>query len=261
MDAAGNERRVVAVSGGSAGIGRAVAEAFAARGCAVAIGARRAEPVRRTVEALRAAGAATFGGVLDVTDPASIDAFYAGVEASLGPAGCVVNCAAHARPGSLCEQPPDEIRGEIETGLIGALLFSRRGIAAMLEHRLRGDVVFVSSTSASRPWPFLTAYAASKAGVEQAARSLSLELEGHGIRALAVRVGDTVGTEWAARWEPAELATTALWQGFGLLRHGGLLRPAQVAEAVVTGVSAPRGVQLDFVSVQPEAPVEDPSAG
>jgi len=193
---------------------------------------------------------------LDVTREDSVDAFYAAVEARLGPVDLAVSCAAHARPGALYERSAEAIRSEIETGLVGALLFARRGIQRMLARGLRGQVVFMSSTAAEVPWPRLGAYAASKAGLEQAARTLSLELEGSGIRCQVVRVGNTIGTAWADDWAPEEMAAVAEWSRLGLLRHGGMLEPAQVARAVLAAVSAPPGVALDHVSVHPEAPVE-----
>ena len=140
-----------------------------------------------------------------------------------------------------------------------------RGSPSPLDERTIGagsgqDVVFVSSASAELPWPLHAAYAGSKAGVEQAARSLALELEGTGVRATVIRVGNTAGTAFAADWQPAELQALAEWQRLGILRHGGLLSPEQVAEAIVWTVGMPRSVQLDLVSVQPEAPVVERAA-
>ncbi len=249
-------QRVAVVSGGSSGIGRAIAEAFGAQGWAVAVGSRREARVREAVSAVRDAGGKAFGAALDVCDADSIDDFYAASEASLGPADLIVGCAAHARPGRLDEKSPEQIRGEIETGLIGALLFARRGLRALRTTGRPGDVVFISSASADTPWPMLTAYAASKAGIEQAARSLALELDGTGIRSLVVRVGNTVGTEWAVDWGVDASPHFQTWQRLGLLRHGGFLQPSQVAEAVVAAVKTARDVHLDFVSVQPGVPVD-----
>jgi len=248
--------RVAAVSGGSSGIGRAIAEAFGGRGWKVAIGARGLERAREAARAVVGAGGGCHAEQLDVTDAVSIDAFYAAVERELGVVDLVVSCAAHARPGRMHERPAEAIRSEIETGLVGALLFVRRGIQRMLDCGVRGEIVFVSSSAAAVPWPLLTAYAASKAGLEQAARSLALELEGTGIRCQVVRPGNTLDTGWASDWSSQELAAVADWARSGLLRHTGMLQPAEVAGAVLAAVSVPRGVQLDHVSVSPEAPVE-----
>ncbi len=246
--------RVAALSGGSSGIGRAIVEAFRAEGWKVAFGARREERVAETVDALGGSSAELFGGKLDVTDAASIDAFYDAAAHAVGHIDLVVNCAAHARPGAFYELSPDEIRSEIDSGLTGALLFSRRAVIDMLARKSRGDVIFISSTTAGVPWPFHSPYAASKAGLEQAARSISLELEGTGIRSTVVRVGNTVGTGWAGDWDADSMAVGAKWQQLGLIRHHGFMQPENVAHAVVAAASTPPGFQLDHVSVHPEAP-------
>lgn len=255
------EPRVAVLSGGSSGIGRAIASAFCARGWKVALGARREDRVREAVATLCDGGGAAFGAALDVTDASSIDAFYDAAREALGPIDLVVSCAAHARPGPFWELPPEEIRAEIDTGLIGALLFARRGVRDMIAARRRGDVVFISSTTAAVPWPFHSPYAASKAGLEQASRSIALELEGTGIRSLVVRVGNTVGTGWANDWQAQELGVTQRWQRLGLIRHAGFMQPAHVAEAVIVAVTAPTGVQLEHVTVHPEAPMSEPEDG
>lgn len=251
------QRRVAAISGGSSGIGLATAQTFGRLGWAVAIGARGADRLAASAADLRAEGSEVFAHPIDVVDADSVDAFYAAAETAIGPIDLIVNGAAHARPGRLHERAPATIRSEIETGLIGALLFTRRAIAGMIARKLAGDLVFLSSTSAVSAWPYLAAYAASKAGIEQAARSLSLELEGTGVRSVIVRVGNTQGTDWTAAWTDEELGFAGAWQRFGLLRHAGLLLPERVARAIVTAVQAPRGVQFDVVSVQPEAPVDE----
>jgi len=88
--------------------------------------------VNETLAALGGTSDGLFGARLDVTDPASIDAFYDGATAALGVVDVVVNCAAHARPGEVRELSAEEIRSEIDSGLTGALLFSRRGLIDML---------------------------------------------------------------------------------------------------------------------------------
>jgi len=248
--------RIAAVSGGSSGIGRAVAEAFGALSWKVALGARGEARLAPAAAAVTERGGTGLGLRLDVADADSIASFYDEAESRLGPVDVVVNCAAHARPGALHELPAEEVRAEVQSALLGSLLFAREGIRRLRERGDPGDVVFVSSSSAAVPWPLHAAYAGSKAGIEQAARSLALELEGTGVRATVVRPGNTMGTGWVADWGPAELASVTQWQRHGLLRHGGLLAPDQIAQTVAWVVGLPRSVQIDHVSVHPEAPVD-----
>jgi len=240
------------VTGGTAGIGLATARAFGALGWRVAIGARRAERLEGAVAEIAQAGGHGFGHVLDVTDPDSIDAFVSAAEKALGPLDVLVNNAASAHPGRLHELSVEAIRGAVESSLLGALFTTRRVLQGMLTHGEGGDLVFISSRAAALPWPRNAHYGAAKAGVENAAAALRAELEGTGIRATVVRVGDTV-TEFGASWTPAELAEVGYWHGLGLVK-GAVLQPADVAAAVVSAVTAPRGVSLETLVVNPQLP-------
>jgi NADP-dependent 3-hydroxy acid dehydrogenase YdfG len=250
--------RTVIVTGATAGIGRATAEAFGALGWRVAIGARREDRLDDAAAAVALAGGRGFGHVLDVTDPASVDAFVSAAEKALGPIDVLVNNAASSRPGPLHELSVEHIRETLESGLLGSLLMSRRVLSSMLPARRAGDLVFISSRAAVLPWPRQVPYAAAKAGIEAAAAALRAELAGTGIRALIVRVGDTV-TEFASGWSPEQLAEVAYWSKLGLIA-GSWLQPAQVAAAVVAAVTAPRGVQLETVVVNPEHPLAEAEA-
>jgi NADP-dependent 3-hydroxy acid dehydrogenase YdfG len=190
--------------------------------------------------------------VLDVTDPDSIDTFVSAAEKALGPVHVLVNNAGSAHPGKLHELSVHDIRAAVESSLLGSLFMTRRVLQGMLAHGEGGDVVFISSRAAALAWPRNAPYGAAKAGVENAAAALRVELEGTGIRSTVVRVGDTL-TEFGSSWTPAELAEVGYWHGLGLVR-GAVLAPANVAAAVVAAVSAPRSVGLETVVVNPQLP-------
>lgn len=247
------------VTGATTGIGLAIAEAFGALGWRVAIGARRENRLDGAVAAVARAGGRGFGHVLDVTDAVSVDAFVTAAEKALGPIDVLVNNAASSEPGPLHELSPEQIRATLESGLLGSLLMSRRVLASVLPARRGGDIVFISSRAAVVPWPRQVPYAAAKAGVEAAAAALRVELAGTGIRSLVVRVGDTLATEFTSSWGPEQFAHVVHWAKLGLM-VGGLLQPPQVAAAVVASVTAPRGVQLETIVVNPEPPLAAPEA-
>jgi NADP-dependent 3-hydroxy acid dehydrogenase YdfG len=247
-------RRVALVSGASSGIGRATAAALGGQGWAVAIGARRRDLLEEAAGEVADAGGEPFAHHLDVTDPASVDEFFAAAEDALGPVEVLVNNAGMAVPGALHRATDDDLRREVETNLLGPMYLSRRALASMIDRGSRGDLVFISSDATRNARPRMAVYSATKAGVELLARSLAMELEGTLIRSTIVRVGPTI-SEFGFGWDLDMVEELmAFWPRYGLQRHAGYLQPADVARAVVYAVTAPEGVHLDTIEVQPEAP-------
>lgn len=252
-----NEDRVVAVTGAGTGIGQAIATRFGGLGWQVVIGGRRADKLAETVARVEGAGGRCLAHQLDVTDGDSVESFFDAAERRFGTVTAVVNNAATARYGPLDDFSPAEITAEVATKLTGALLMARRGIQAMRREDTGGDILFMASLAAATPWPFHLPYAAANAGVEQAARTLRLELEGTGIRITTLRCGETVGTDFATRELENGRAFEANEQWFRmyLLRHTGFMVPDDVADAAVTAVTLPAGHQYGFIEVTPTAPV------
>jgi NADP-dependent 3-hydroxy acid dehydrogenase YdfG len=242
------------VTGASSGIGAATAIALGVRGWNVAIGARRVDRLAETAAAVEAAGGKAFAHPLDVCDEGSIETFFAASEDAFGVAGALVANAGMSTPGAIHTVSADAIRTEIETNLLGVILTARRAVGALLAEKAPGSVVFLSSDAVREARPRMSTYAATKAGVELFARSLAMELEGSGIRSMIVRIGPTI-TEFGVGWDMDEIVKLMpYWQSFGMQRHDGYLSAEQVAEAIVTAVSAPRGVHLDVIEIRPEAP-------
>jgi NAD(P)-dependent dehydrogenase (short-subunit alcohol dehydrogenase family) len=249
--------RVAVISGAGTGIGQAIASKFGALGWRVAVGGRRVELLAETASLVEEAGGRCLTNALDVTDPESVERFFAAAEAEFGTVTVVINNAATARYGPLDDFAPAEIEAEIATKLVGSLYMARRAIQSLRREQRGGDILFVTSSAAVQPWPFHLPYAAANAGVEHAARTLRLELEGTGIRVTMLRCGETIGTDFATR----ELASGRLfdvseyWFRRGLLRHAGAMTPDMVADAVAAAVTLPPGYQYETVAVIPTAPV------
>jgi len=251
------EVRTAIVTGASSGIGRAIACAFGAESWKVAVGARREDRLGEVAAEIETAGGEPFAHPLDVTDPRSIEDFFTAAEDALGPVNTLVNNAGTSTPGRFHTIDDDALRREVDTNLLGPMLASRRAIRSMLARSSAGDLVFISSDATRHARPRMAAYSATKAGVELLARSLGMELEGTGIRSTIVRVGPTL-SEFGANWPVDELEELMqYWPRYGLQRHGGVLAPEDVARAVVTAVTAPAGVHVDTIEVQPEAPGPD----
>jgi NADP-dependent 3-hydroxy acid dehydrogenase YdfG len=257
LPAVNEQQRIALVTGASTGIGRAIAVELSRLGWPVAIGARRRDRLEETADEVRAAGGTPFVHELDVCDAGSIDTMFAACEAELGVVDVVVNNAGLSHPGWLQELSTDEITREVTTNLIGPMLVSRRAVGALRTAQRSGDLVFITSDAVRYARPRQGVYAGTKAGLEQFARSLSMELEGTGIRATTVRVGPCI-TEFGAAWDmDTIMELTAYWQRYGLQRHFGLLDASDVARAVATVVTARPGIMYDTLEVQPECPVGD----
>jgi NADP-dependent 3-hydroxy acid dehydrogenase YdfG len=249
------DRRPAVVSGASSGIGAVTALTLAAAGFPVALGARRVDKCAEIVDQIRAAGGEAVAHPLDVTDQASVEAFAKVVHRDLGDVEVLVSNAGHVSPGTIHEVSTERFGAEIDLNLLGAHRLVRAFVPGMVE-RQRGDVLFVSSDVAVRARPFMSSYAAGKWGLEGMAHAMQMELEGCGIRVSIVRPGPTwseMGTDWDAE-AGADVLTA--WIKFGHARHSHFLKPAALANAIETVLSAPRGVHLNLVEVNPEAPLE-----
>ncbi len=250
------DRRPAVVTGASSGIGAATAVALAAAGFPVALGARRTDLCEQVADAIREHGGEALVAPLDVTDRDSVDVFVAGVTAELGEIEVLVSNAGLVAPGVIHETDTERFANEVDVNLLGAHRLVRAVVPGMVE-RKRGDVLFVSSDVAVRARPFMSAYAAGKWGLEGMAHALQMELEGTGVRASIVRPGPT-WSEMGTTWDDQDAADVLNhWVRFGLARHPHFLKPQAIADAIVTVVSAPRGVHLNLVEVTPEAPIEE----
>jgi NADP-dependent 3-hydroxy acid dehydrogenase YdfG len=250
------DRRPAVVAGASSGIGAETAKALAAAGFPVALGARRVERCEELAAAIRADGGEAIAVALDVTDDASVSDLAAKVTAELGEIEVVVSNAALIAPGALIETGTDRLAQEFDVNVLGPHRLIRAFLPGMVQ-RQRGDMVFISSDTAVRPRPFMGGYSATKSGVEGLVGSLQMELEGTGVRASLVRPGPT-WSEMGMDWDPDAAAKVLNeWVKWGHARHPHFLKATAIANAVTTVVSAPRGVHISPVDVNPEAPVED----
>lgn len=248
------ERRPAVVTGASSGIGAATALALAAVGHPVALGARRTDRLEELATTIRQGGGEAVVAPLDLTEPDSVEAFAAAVQAGLGDVETVVSNAGAVAPGTVHEVSSERFARELDLAVLGAHRLVRAFVPGMVARR-RGDLVVVSSDVAVRARPHMGAYAAGKWGLEGMAHALQMELEGTGVRCSIVRPGPT-WSEMGADWD-AELGAFVLeqWVRFGLARHPHFLKPQALADAIAYVVQAPRGVHVSLIEVNPEAPV------
>jgi NAD(P)-dependent dehydrogenase (short-subunit alcohol dehydrogenase family) len=249
------ERRPAVVTGASSGIGEAVARALASAGHPVVLAARGVERCQQIADEIAGAGGEAVGLRLDVGDPASIKDFAAAADAALGPVEVLIANAGHTRIGGAMETTAADFAEQVQVNLLGAHQLATLIGAGMVERR-RGDIVFVSTDAVPVPRPGIAAYVTAKFGLEGLARVVQMELEGTGVRASVVRPGPTM-TGMGDAWDADEFAGLIdQWVTWGVARHDGFMRPAQVAQAVVNVVSMPRGSHVTLLQIEPEAPIK-----
>lgn len=169
--------RVVLVTGGNRGIGRAIAERFVAEGYRVAVTARSGEGPEGTLT-VRA----------DVTDAAALDVAFTEVEATLGPVEIVVANAGITKDTLLLRMTEDDFDSVIATNLGGTFRVVKRASKGMLRARW-GRVILISSVVGLYGSAGQINYAASKSALVGFARSLTRELGARGITANVVAPG------------------------------------------------------------------------
>ncbi len=211
--------KVILVSGGGAGIGRAIAEAFGARGAAVVVA--EIDPARcsETREALAAAGVDALVSETDVCDRTQVEALTAQVRERFGGLDVLVNNVGDflgvIKPFEYCDD--DEIDRLYASNLKSMFLLSRAAIPLLRARAPGGSIINISSIEAFRGIPMATAYSAFKHAITGFTRSLSLELGPEGIRVNAiapettetaqVRPSQLIAAEHQAhtrRWIPLE---------------------------------------------------------
>ncbi len=163
--------RVVVITGAAGGIGRALAQAFAARGDKVALLDLDAGALEGL--ALRLGGLAL---VCDVTDPAACEAAIAEVERRWGGVDVLVNNAGISHRSRFADTSPEVLRRVMEVNFFGSVNCTRAALPAL--RRRRGVVVAISSVAGFAPLVGRTAYAASKHALHGFFDSLRTELRG-----------------------------------------------------------------------------------
>jgi NAD(P)-dependent dehydrogenase (short-subunit alcohol dehydrogenase family) len=184
---------VAVVTGGGAGIGRGIAEGFAAFGARVAVWERDGDSCSAAADATGGLGVVT-----DVREPDQVDAAVERTRAELGPVAILVNNAGGTFASALLDTTPKGWDALLRANLGHVLLCTQRVARAMVEQGTGGSIINVTSIEGTRAAPGYAAYAAAKAGVINLTKTAALELAPHGIRVNAL-APDLTLTEGLAR--------------------------------------------------------------
>jgi len=180
------EKRIALVTGGAQGIGYASAEALQEDGHTVILADVNADGVFEAAEKL---GNGCVGMAVDMGDPDAISAMFDAIEADHGPVSVLVNNAGVAMPGDFLTYSLEDFQTVIGINLTGAFLATQRAAKSMVEQKIEGAIVNMSSINAQVAIPAIPAYCASKGGLMQITKVAALALAPHNIRVNAVGPG------------------------------------------------------------------------
>jgi NAD(P)-dependent dehydrogenase (short-subunit alcohol dehydrogenase family) len=201
--------RVVAITGGARGIGKATAEALVRRGARVAIGDLDLTLAEGTATGL---GGGSVAMALDVSDRGSFEAFLDEAERQLGPVDVVINNAGIMPTTPFVEESEDSFRRQIEINLIGVIHGTQLAMARMMP-RDTGHIVNIASQAGKTGIPGIATYSATKHAVVGLSESVRGELRGRKVEISCV-MPTVVNTELTAgvgqKWvKPVEAADVA----------------------------------------------------
>jgi len=226
------EGRVALVTGGSRGIGRAIALELAAEGAAVGVNYRKgADEAAEVVSSIEQAGgrAVAFQGSLG--DLAEVDALAAAATQELGPIDLLVaNAGIASRGHTVVDTEWSELERVLGTNTLGNFRLVQRLVPAMRK-RPRGDVIVISSSEVAHMRANGAPYNMSKAAVEALALTLAKEEIAHGIHVNIVAPG-LVATDMGDRLVRAQLGVETAAELDAALPLGHVCRPADVAHVV-----------------------------
>ncbi len=236
--------RVVAITGGARGIGKATATALVRGGCRVAIGDLDLALAEATAAGL---GGGTIALPLDVTDRGSFESFLAETERQLGPVDAVINNAGIMPVTPFVEETEDSIRRQVEINLHGVITGTQLAVER-LRPRGNGWIVNIASQAGKAGIPGIATYSATKHGVVGLSEAVRAELRGSGVEVVCVmptvvntELTSGVGQKWIKPVEPEDVADaiveameTGRFDAFVPRANGGLYRFMQLL---------PRGVR------------------
>lgn len=253
----GLKNKVALITGGSRGIGRMTALRLAEEGCAVAICARHADGLERTLVELRAFGANVHGVVADVTAPGEVERFVDEGAAALGGVDFLVANVGGSAGGELMDSTPEDWVRTFDLNLFHAVRALRAAVPHM-RARGGGSAVVISSISGWKPAP-RTQHGSAKAAEIFLSSGLAWELGKDRIRVNTVSPGSTLFP--GGGWERTKTQDPQRFAAFEQREFpwGRLGTPEEIAD-VVTFVLSPRASWINGANIPVDGAQGRPSA-
>jgi len=231
--------KLAVVTGGTRGIGRAIAERLLGEGAAVAICGRSGQSVEAALGALRPLGR-VFGMAADVTDANQVGALFEAVDAEFGGLDILVNNAGQGVFGKVADMTPDEWRRNIDLNLNGPFYCSREALARF-RRRGGGFIVNISSLAGKNAFSGGAGYNASKFGLNGFSEAMMLDHRYDNVRVASIMPG-SVDTEFAGG--PFHRGGDTSW----------MIASEDVAEAVAMVLRMPARTMVSRIEMRPAQP-------
>jgi short-subunit dehydrogenase len=260
----------VLITGGSSGIGLALAHTFLAKGAKIIITGRRPDALAKAAEQLQRTGSPVWSVAADIATPDGRTVTIRRAVNLLGGLDILVNNAGGVRAGRLELTPEAELQAMIDVDLVAPIMLTRAALPVL---RASGDAMIVNIASgiALIGAPFYATYAATKAGLARFGEALRRELKGEGVHVLTAYPGGTdtpmmksnrAGPELGFSREPASAVAGAIIEGiegnaFEVIRGG-----ESRAQMIALNRDNPAAVDERFLGLKPalEDAVKDHSA-
>ncbi len=227
--------KVALVTGGSRGLGRAIAEALAAGGCKVVLTGRDERALAETSAAITRKGGAVFARHCDVRSPESVAALATAIRKQFGRIDILVNNAGIAHALATVDQLSIEAWHEvIDTNLTGLFLVTRAALPLM---HAGGTIINNLSISAKTVFPGMAAYNASKHGALGFTDTLREEMRPRGIRVISLLPGATDTEIWQQFWPEAPREK--------------MMSAESIAASVVAAIKLPANATASQIEITP----------
>jgi NAD(P)-dependent dehydrogenase (short-subunit alcohol dehydrogenase family) len=248
--------KVIAITGGGAGLGLATAQALVKLGAKVALLGRRQDVLDKAVAELGAAHACGF--VCDVTRKPDVEKAFAALHAHFGKLDGLVNNAGIARPDPVEKMSEADIVAQINTNFLGTIFCCQAAIPLL---RANGHGLILNLSSATvrhdNEISHLSVYAATKAAVDRFSKELREEVKADRICVTVFSPG-AVFTEFGLGWDEKKMsAALHEWQKKGKT-FDGYMKPDVIGSSIAMCFAYPKGVAVDFMEVKPSKVSEKP---
>lgn len=225
------------VTGATKGIGRAIAEAFAALGMDLVICSRHASDLHQCRKALKEIhpGIEVLDSCVDLSVPEEVDRFAHFIAGRWSAVDVLVNNAGVYLPGQSYSEPEGQLEQLMRTNLYSAYQLTRKILPLMLPHR-HGHIFNMCSVASFMAYPNGGSYSITKFALLGFSKVLREELKGQGIKVTAVMPGAT----WSESWAGVSLPETRLMQA------------ADIAESVVSALRMGPSAVVEEIIIRPQ---------